>query len=223
MNIRVVFASVLPLVAVLGACGGSEIPIGKQNGAQSGSNGEDGGAASGTSCTPGARFRSPDGCNTCTCPNDGVLAHASCTEMWCADASAPTTCSYNGVVHQVGEAFPCVDGCNTCGCMADGSISTTFIACDSGAPRADGGGLGALCGGFAGLQCASAYLCVDDPTDTCDPAHNGNDCSGVCIDPTTASPCGGVTGLQCPSTSACVDDPRDTCSPPGCGGLCVRK
>lgn len=37
------------------------------------------------------------------------------------------------------------------------------------------------CGGFAGIQCHdSAQSCVDDPTDSCDPANGGADCGGIC-------------------------------------------
>jgi hypothetical protein len=37
----------------------------------------------------------------------------------------------------------------------------------------------AFCGGIAALPCPEGYACVDDPTDSCDPA-NGADCGGVC-------------------------------------------
>lgn len=39
------------------------------------------------------------------------------------------------------------------------------------------------CGGIAGTQCASGQVCVDDPTDTCDPSQGGRDCSGICANP----------------------------------------
>jgi hypothetical protein len=38
-----------------------------------------------------------------------------------------------------------------------------------------------FCGGIAGITCHdSAQSCVDDPTDSCDPAHGGADCGGIC-------------------------------------------
>ncbi|MBN9162390.1 MAG: hypothetical protein BGO98_12390 [Myxococcales bacterium 68-20] len=38
------------------------------------------------------------------------------------------------------------------------------------------------CGGFAGIVCEDANaLCVDDPTDGCDPHHGGADCGGLCV------------------------------------------
>jgi hypothetical protein len=41
------------------------------------------------------------------------------------------------------------------------------------------------CGGFAGRTCDTIdATCVDDPGDSCDPAHGGADCGGVCEVPT---------------------------------------
>ncbi len=39
-----------------------------------------------------------------------------------------------------------------------------------------------LCGGIAGIQCPDNKMCVDDPSDTCDPNNGGADCSGICVD-----------------------------------------
>lgn len=36
------------------------------------------------------------------------------------------------------------------------------------------------CGGFAGTPCGAGEVCIDDPSDGCDPAHGGADCSGIC-------------------------------------------
>lgn len=36
------------------------------------------------------------------------------------------------------------------------------------------------CGGIAGIQCDSGEICVDDPTDNCDPNNGGADCMGTC-------------------------------------------
>ena len=38
-----------------------------------------------------------------------------------------------------------------------------------------------ICGGFAGLSCPAGLTCVDDPSDSCDPAKGGADCSGICV------------------------------------------
>jgi len=84
------------------------------------------------------------------------------------------------------------------------------------------------CGGFGGLKCAGGSICVDDPTDTCDPSSGATDCAGVCIkDPTPAPPqCGGFAGLLCPKGLICVDNPIDSCDPANggadCSGICVE-
>ncbi len=36
------------------------------------------------------------------------------------------------------------------------------------------------CGGIAGIKCPDEQTCVDDPSDTCDPAQGGADCPGIC-------------------------------------------
>ena len=65
-------------------------------------------------------------------------------------------------------------------------------------------------------------MCVDDPSDDCDPNNGGADCGGLCV---LAVFCGGFGGFPCEEGFACVDDPRDDCDPGNggadCGGLCV--
>jgi hypothetical protein len=36
------------------------------------------------------------------------------------------------------------------------------------------------CGGIAGIKCPDGQTCIDDPDDSCDPAHGGADCPGIC-------------------------------------------
>lgn len=38
-----------------------------------------------------------------------------------------------------------------------------------------------ICGGIAAIPCPSGKKCVDDPSDSCDPAQGGADCSGMCV------------------------------------------
>lgn len=38
-----------------------------------------------------------------------------------------------------------------------------------------------ICGGIAGFPCPAGKKCVDDPSDNCDPAQGGADCSGICV------------------------------------------
>jgi hypothetical protein len=83
------------------------------------------------------------------------------------------------------------------------------------------------CGGFAGLPCGAGEVCVDDPSDSCDPAHGGADCAGICQPkpaPKTRS-CGGFAPLStCEAGETCVDDPSDSCDPAkggaDCPGIC---
>nr|WP_280523874.1 hypothetical protein [Nitrosomonas aestuarii] len=37
------------------------------------------------------------------------------------------------------------------------------------------------CGGIAAIPCPDEEICIDDPSDDCDPKHGGADCSGICI------------------------------------------
>jgi len=46
----------------------------------------------------------------------------------CMDANK-TTCTYDGVKHDVGDSFPSLDGCNTCSCNGDGQVACTAKAC----------------------------------------------------------------------------------------------
>lgn len=39
-----------------------------------------------------------------------------------------------------------------------------------------------FCGGIAGFPCPEGLACADDPSDDCDPANGGADCSGLCVD-----------------------------------------
>lgn len=36
------------------------------------------------------------------------------------------------------------------------------------------------CGGITGTQCSTNEVCIDDPSDTCDPKQGGRDCIGLC-------------------------------------------
>jgi hypothetical protein len=38
-----------------------------------------------------------------------------------------------------------------------------------------------FCGGIAAIRCPSGRVCVDDPTDSCDPSKGGADCGGICV------------------------------------------
>ena len=36
------------------------------------------------------------------------------------------------------------------------------------------------CGGFLGTVCPRGMICLDDPSDNCDPERGGSDCIGIC-------------------------------------------
>jgi hypothetical protein len=68
----------------------------------------------GKTYAPGDTFPASDGCNTCTCGNDGT---ASCTLLGCAEP-----CVYEGKTYPPGSVFTASDGCNQCNCSADGTV-----------------------------------------------------------------------------------------------------
>lgn len=53
-----------------------------------------------------------------------------------------------------------------------GGVTQTLHAATAPAPK--------VCGGFAGIPCGAGEVCIDDPSDGCDPAHGGADCPGIC-------------------------------------------
>jgi hypothetical protein len=101
------FAAVLAIPLSLAACGvtfvGPECKLGD------------------TTFAPGETVPAPDGCNTCTCQDDGT---AICTRLACV-----TSCEYMGQSFAIGDTFPAGDGCNTCECTSDGNVACTHMAC----------------------------------------------------------------------------------------------
>lgn len=47
-------------------------------------------------------------------------------------------------------------------------------------PKPNPGPTTQACGGITGAKCPDNQMCVDDPTDSCDPAKGGADCAGTC-------------------------------------------
>lgn len=92
-------------------------------------------------CEPGAQFSASDGCNTCTCPQEGYAMENDCTEMECVDACEP------------GAEFMAEDGCNTCVCpesgnKEDAACTKKLCACET----SEECGEGAFCD-FSGDDC----------------------------------------------------------------------
>jgi hypothetical protein len=67
---------------------------------------------------------------------------------------------------------------------------------------------GGMCGGLAGFPCPDGFVCVDDPSDSCDPATGGADCSGICV-PIDENHCAAILCIE--GTTCC----------PQCGGICI--
>lgn len=82
------------------------------------------------------------------------------------------------------------------------ALLTGVVACSPRKPDSDG----PTCGGFAGIACPGSGVCVDDPSDDCDPDAGGADCSGIC---------------RCTSIGLCVDGQHWDGSPDVCG--CVSN
>jgi hypothetical protein len=66
-----------------------------------------------------------------------------------------------------------------------------------------------MCGGIAGFQCPEGQVCVDDPTDNCDPANGGADCIGICKDE-----------IKPPSTTGPIPDTGISLKETPCFGSC---
>ncbi len=66
-------------------------------------------------------FPSADGCNTCTCVEDGFIA---CTEMACAG------CYHDDEHFIVGDSYIQSDGCTECTCNEDGTFDCYDGLCD---------------------------------------------------------------------------------------------
>jgi hypothetical protein len=63
---------------------------------------------------------------------------------------------------------------------------------------------GPSCGGFAGIKCPGSGSCVDDASDTCDPAKGGADCGGICRCDVRAVCIEGHRFNESPNVCACV-------------------
>lgn len=59
-----------------------------------------------------------------------------------------------------------------------------------------------FCGGIAAIACPGAGVCVDDPSDGCDPTRGGADCGGLC---------------ECNALGSCVEGYEWDASPGVCG------
>lgn len=110
-----------------------------------------------------------------------------------------------------------------CRLCADGTAACPQTTCNAGVCgiRIDQCPEEVVCGGIAGVACPKGYSCVDDATDSCDPADGGADCSGKCQKdctgpmPSCAAPPAGChyEGLGCVNGNY-------TCGKLVCGASC---
>ena len=76
------------------------------------------------------------------------------------------------------------------GCVANPVDQCATVRCTAGTKNIPG--LGCClktCGGLHGTRCDGTDVCVDDPTDNCDPKNGGADCMGVCVPPPPPADC----------------------------------
>ncbi len=64
-----------------------------------------------------------------------------------------------------------------------------------------------MCGGIAALPCPEGLVCVDDPSDSCNPDSGGADCSGVCTQSSAPSSPSSVDASASSSSSSLAVKP----------------
>ncbi len=134
-----------------------------------------------------------NGLSTGLCPGPAQFGVCATKPQVCTDIFDPV-CGCDGETHG-----------NACEASAAGVAVSSKGACET---------TGAFCGGIAGIPCPDGQVCVDDPSDDCDPRAGGADCGGICT--SKSDPCASV---RCPSGTQCVADGESVrCAPTG--GAC---
>ena len=144
--------------------------------------------------------------------NGACWCDAACVQYGdcCADADAVCNLVPPGGACEVSACGPamgmpiklCPDGVHTSGptgnCLknSDGTCGWEVLSCPADAPQ--------FCGGIAAFQCASGYVCIDNPNDGCDPKNGGADCGGICVKAEPNS-CAGHCGTQSADKSCWCD------------------
>jgi hypothetical protein len=166
----------------------------------------------------GDSFASDDGCNSCSCDEDGMVL---CTEMACFEG-----CNFGGVVYEVGDWFPAEDECNECVCLDAGAIACSETDCSSVctdedcgpkdeevAECSDGSPQDWTCvqqdDGNCGWEVSECYAPCDGKTcgDLCDPCPPEGSCEKLAVD------------YVCGADGMCTTGPANcevTCEPEDC-------
>lgn len=149
---------------------------------------------------------------TCRTPSDGVYPAECCEgpqECFGAWRDESGLCrSPNDGVYPDECCCPQVNCELNCNKFKQDSNGCQLCACDE-API--------VCGGYGGIRCPDGMMCMDDPTDDCDPTYGDADCGGECV-----TTCDSTAGGPCADGKACVSYPWVNCSPDtNCIGLGV--
>jgi hypothetical protein len=95
-------------------------------------------------------------------------------ETMCGATGIPGICSPIDPIFCTEEYDP------VCGCNGQ-TYSNECFARSASVSISHFGECGNIaCGGFAGIMCPMGMICMDDPSDDCDPNRNGADCIGIC-------------------------------------------
>ncbi|MFT5433849.1 MAG: hypothetical protein ACI9OJ_004557 [Myxococcota bacterium] len=167
-------------------------------------------------CEPGTSFPAEDGCNNCTCPENGKPDEAICTQIACvATCNTHNDCSQpDDTCFTPGEPVPCGP------CMSPEEANT----CETDAERSTDGGPLMVCeqSNVGDCLCESATICKPG-CESVDDCGTGETCgAGHCL----PNRCDDQT--PCPTDFGCNGDGDGECQRKACGssdecdGECVK-
>jgi len=172
-----------------------------------------------TLCPTGTRCEvQVSACVTKPCPADTAVCVKDVPPPPVCPPVCKIACAYGNVLDANGCPTcacnpPPADPCITVKCSAGTHCQATPVMCiKAPCPPVVGcvrDAPSVPCGGFAGLACPGAGKCIDDPSDSCDPAKGGADCGGICS----------CLPLPCPSAAMFDGSPKVcACVPTTSGG-----